>query len=150
MLPAVANVRPRRVLHHLKDALQLCAHALSTPIRITILRPHATLPVPARALPFLFAAAPFPAMSTVREPLNAKDRPKCAVAKKSKRTSLYQLPKSRLPQKPNMHACSPCAREEHMCRPPGCALYRLRSATTHNPASSSAWPGKPSKSPSMV
>jgi hypothetical protein len=141
-IPLVANVRPRRVLLHLKDALQLCAHALPTPIRITTLHRHATLHVPARARLSLFAVALFPAMSTARELSNAKDRPKCAVAKKSKRTSPCQLPTSKPPQRLNMRVCSPCAREEHMSRQPGCALSRPRSATIPSPPSSSAWPGR--------
>ena len=142
MLLLVANARPRRVLHHLKGVLQLCAHALSTLIRITTLRHHAILPVLARAHLSLIEAALFPVMSTVREHLNAKDRPKCAVAKKFNRTSLYQLPRSRPPQRPNMRACLPCAREEPTCRQPGYALFRLKSATILSPASSSAWLGR--------
>jgi hypothetical protein len=141
-IPLVANVRPRRVLLHLRDALQLCAHALSTLIRITTLHRHATLLVPARARLSLIAVALFPAMLTVRELSNAKGRPKCAVAKKSKKTSLCRLPTSRPPQRPNTHAYSQCAREEPMSRQPGCALFRPKSETILSLASSSAWLGR--------
>lgn len=146
----VENVHHPRVPHHLNDALRLCAHALSTPMRIMPLRQHAIAHARARAHRCLIAVALYLAMSTVREHSSAKDRPRRAAAKKSKKTSLLQLPRSRLLQRLNMSACSPCAREEHTYRQPGCALYRLKSEMIHLRKNSSAWLGRPSRSLSTV